>query len=207
MHNYHDDHGRFPPAAVRDPAGRPLLSWRVLLLPYLEEDSLYRQFKLDEPWDSPHNKPLLAQMPRVFAAPRVEDDLKVEPDATFYQVFVGRGAAFEDARQMRLEKDFPDGEAKTILVIEAGEAVPWTKPVGLVYQPDQPLPPLGGIFRTEGRFSLFGSNRVKGFNTAMVDGRVQFLRAGLPEETLRGLITRNGGAKPREDLASLGPPG
>src|SRR5262245_53734413 len=63
--NYHQAHrGRLPPAAVRDKDDRPLLSWRVLLLPYLEHDDLYAQFKLDEPWDGPHNKALLEKMPR-----------------------------------------------------------------------------------------------------------------------------------------------
>ena len=66
MHNYHDVYKQFPPAAIRDAHGRPLLSWRVALLPFVEENQLYHQFHLDEPWDSPHNKPLLAKMPEVF---------------------------------------------------------------------------------------------------------------------------------------------
>src|SRR5262245_9559054 len=53
--NYHAAHGQFPPAVVRSPDGQPLYSWRVLLLPYLEEDQLYRRFKLDQPWNSPNN--------------------------------------------------------------------------------------------------------------------------------------------------------
>src|SRR5262249_21734482 len=57
MHSYHDTMGRFPPAIVRDKEGKPLYSWRVLLLPYLEQQNLYNQFKLDEPWDSEHNRP------------------------------------------------------------------------------------------------------------------------------------------------------
>ena len=69
MRAYHDAHGRFPPAARRDAAGRPLLSWRVLILPHLgpEEAALYREFKLDEPWDGDHNRRLLARMPKVYA--------------------------------------------------------------------------------------------------------------------------------------------
>ena len=194
LHLYHDTHGRFPPAVVRDKSGRPLLSWRVLVLPYLESQDLYRQFKLDEPWDSPRNLPLSAHMPEIFAPPPVEN-LKSEPNTTFYEVFVGKGAAFEGSEGRHLSRDFPDGPARTILVIEAGQAVPWTKPADLDYQPDQSLPSIGGIFTTEGRFSLFGSNRVKGFNAAMVDGSVHFIRAGVPEASLRALITRNGGEK------------
>src|SRR5205823_2150780 len=64
---YGDDHKqRLPPAAVRDPEGRPLLSWRVLLLSYLGDEDLFLQFRLDEPWDSPHNRTLLPRMPDVY---------------------------------------------------------------------------------------------------------------------------------------------
>lgn len=94
MHNYHAAKGQFPPAAVTDRAGKPLLSWRVLLLPYLEGQnapSLYKEFRLNEPWDSPHNKKLLARMPAVFAP--VAGKTRV-PNSTFYQVFVGPGAIY-----------------------------------------------------------------------------------------------------------------
>ena len=67
MHNYHDSNGHFPAQAIYSKDGKPLLSWRVLLLPYLDQDALYRQFKLDEAWDGPHNEKLLAQMPKLFA--------------------------------------------------------------------------------------------------------------------------------------------
>src|SRR5437588_6801844 len=69
MHNYHSSNNCFPPAFTTDRDGKPLLSWRVLLLPYLECSSLYANFHLDEPWDSPHNRPLVNQMPSVFACP------------------------------------------------------------------------------------------------------------------------------------------
>ena len=66
LHNYHDAHGHFP-TDIRDKDGKPLLSWRVHILPYIEQENLYRQFKLDEPWDSEHNKKLVKSMPKVFA--------------------------------------------------------------------------------------------------------------------------------------------
>lgn len=191
LHNYHDTHGRLPPAVVRDAQGKPLYSWRVLILPYLEEAKLFKQFKLDEPWDSAHNKPLLAQMPRVFAAPSV-DDPKAEPYTTYYQVFVGEGTAFEGGEGLRLPDDFPNGTSSTFLVAEAGEAVPWTKPADLVYAADRPLPSLGGIFKSEGRFSLFGPNRAVGFHAAFADGSTRFIRAGVHEDWLRSAITRAG---------------
>jgi prepilin-type processing-associated H-X9-DG protein len=179
---------------VRDKSGRALYSWRALILPYLEAEAIYRQFKLDEPWDSPNNRILIAHMPKVFAAPAVEG-LKTRPGETFYQVLVGTETAFPQSEGIKIPDDFPDGTANTWLVVEAGESVPWTKPADLEYAADQPLPTLGGIFNTEGRFSLFGSNRQKGFNVAFVDGSIRFFKPGLSETNVRAFITRNGGEK------------
>src|SRR4051794_35047430 len=69
MHNYHDRHGQFPAIAVFDDRGRPLLSWRVTVLPFMGQGPLYQKFRLNEPWDSPHNKALLGEMPMEFACP------------------------------------------------------------------------------------------------------------------------------------------
>jgi RNA polymerase sigma factor (sigma-70 family) len=159
------------------PGGKALLSWRVALLPYLGEDNLYRQFKLSEAWDGPHNKKLLEKMPQVYAAPGVQTR---EPSTTFYQVFVGPHAAFEKHRNLRLPADFPDGTSNTLLIVEAGSPVPWTKPEDLHYAADEPLPELGGIFPNI-------------FNAAFADGSVhKLLKKGDPE-TLRRLIARDDG--------------
>src|SRR5689334_19369724 len=115
---YHDAYGRLPPAVVRDQYGQPLYSWRVLILPYVEAGDLYQRFRLDEPWDSPHNRPLLSQMPGYYAAP-LPDGVEAEPGTTFYQVFVGRGTAFDSDEGNRLPDDFPDGTANTLTVVEA----------------------------------------------------------------------------------------
>ena len=69
MHNYHAMHKTFPPAYTVDKAGKPLLSWRVLILPYLEQDALYKEFHLDEPWDSEHNRALIDRMPATYRCP------------------------------------------------------------------------------------------------------------------------------------------
>ena len=75
MHNYHDANGNLPPAFSTDDAGNALLSWRVLILPYLEEQALYDQFHLDESWNSEHNKTLISKMPEVYAEPSAPMDL------------------------------------------------------------------------------------------------------------------------------------
>jgi len=184
MHGYHERHGRLPPAVVHGEDGTPLLSWRVLLLPFLEQTDLYNEFKLNEPWDSLHNKQLLPRMPRVFSP--FDGSSTPEPYTTYYQVFVGKGAAFEGREGLRFREDFPDGPSNTFLVVEAGTAVPWTKPQDLPYGPGLPLPRLGGLFP--------GS-----FRAAMGDGSVRTVPQDAAEATLRAAITRNGGEKWQSD--------
>jgi hypothetical protein len=115
-------------------------------------------------------------MPRVFnpydgSSPR-------EPHTTFYQVFVGKGAAFEQRLELRFTSDFPNGRSNTILIVEAGRAVPWTKPEDLPYADDQPLPKLGGLFHDS-------------FRAAFADGHVQGFMHDESEASLRARIARN----------------
>jgi hypothetical protein len=176
MHNYHDTYGYFPPAMVKSKSGEPLYSWRVAILPFIEADAAWRQFKLDEPWDSPNNKRLLSLMPRTFATPGAKKD---EPYTTHYQLLVGGGAMF-DAQQPTRISHIPDGLSNTIMIVEAEEAVPWSKPADLTYSPKEPLPKFGGIFKN-------------GFNAAGADGAVHFIPNKTPPDTLHALITRSGG--------------
>ena len=177
-HNYSDTHdGKLPPAVVYGPDGTPLYSWRVLILPYIEQDELYREFHLDEAWDSAHNSRLLERMPATYAAPPYKRS-KFPPNHTAIHVFVGPGTAFEGPGGVSL-KDFPDGTSNTFLLVEAGDPVPWTKPEDIAYAPDQPVRPTG-VFRD-------------GFRAALADGSVRFVRDTISEATLRAAITRNGG--------------
>lgn len=178
MHNYADHHGILPPAAVIGKDGAPLLSWRVLLLPYIEQDGLYKEFRLDEPWDSPANIKLLPRMPSVYG--HYDGRTAAGPGQTFFQVFVGPGATFEGKEGKSLKRDFPDGTSNTILIAEAAESVPWTKPADLVFDPKGPLPKLGAI--------LPGSFRVS-FADASAS---QFLSETVSEKALRAAVTRNG---------------
>jgi hypothetical protein len=186
IHNFRAAEGHFP-HDICDSQGRPLLSWRVSILPYVESDELYKQFNLREAWDSAHNKPLLAKMPFVFLPSGPVD----RTDQTYYQAFVGAGTAFERA-DLSFEKDFPDGTSKTAMLAEAWDSVPWTKPSDLVYKRDQPLPALGGVFKPPGWLGSW--RQVNGFHLTFVDGHTQFFeREKIDEPTLRALITRNGG--------------
>lgn len=176
MHNYHATNGMFPPAAVYSKGGKPLLSWRVLLLPYLDQDNLFKQFKLDEPWDGPTNKKLLEKMPEIYAPPRGKGK---EAHATAYQVFTGPETVFPSPKASRVA-DIVDGTSNTILIVEAAGVVPWTKPADLPYDPKKPLPKLGSVSK-------------EGFWTTFADGSVRFFKHTIKEATLRALITRNGG--------------
>jgi hypothetical protein len=175
MHNYHDDQGQFPPAAVYSKDGKPLLSWRVLLLPYLDQDQLFKQFKLYEPWDGSTNKKLLASIPKVYASPIGKAK---GTQATVYQVFTGAGTIFPSPNASRLA-DLTDGTNKAVLIIEAADAVPWTKPADLPYDSKKPLPKLGGISK-------------RGIQAVYADGSFHLLQQPIDEATLRALITING---------------
>jgi hypothetical protein len=163
------------PWAIGSKDGKPLLSWRVAILPLLGENDLYRQFKLDEPWDSPANKLLLDKMPAIFApfGPGTNP-----PGTTHFQVLVGPGTLF-DVKSGNDLRVIPDGAGATILVVEAAEAVAWTKPADLSYDPTGPLPRLGGHFK-DGSLAVFA------------DGSVAFIRHNIDEPTLRALMTRAG---------------
>jgi hypothetical protein len=176
MINYHDNYGHFPPAAVFSKDGKALLSWRVLILPYLENEALFKEFKLDEPWDSEHNKKLLARMPKVFAAPNGAGEATQD---TFYQVFTGKGAIFDGQKGVPVT-DIKDGTSNTLLIIEGGAAVPWTKPADLAFDAKKPLPRVGGMFAEE-------------FHFVRADGSIGSCRQRFREAALRAMITRSGG--------------
>jgi RNA polymerase sigma-70 factor (ECF subfamily) len=177
MHNFHDTYGRFPAHAIYSKEGKPLLSWRVAILPFIGENDLYKQFKLDESWDSENNKKLLDRMPKIYAPLGGETKDK---HSTFYQVFVGKGTIFDPSEKKVTIASIQDGTSNTLFAAEAGEAVPWTKPDDMVFDPDKPLPALGGMFKG-------------GFNVLMADGSVHFLKEKFDEKKMKLLIIRNDG--------------
>jgi hypothetical protein len=187
LREYHEAYGHLPPAAAVGRDGRPLYSWRVLILPFIEQGPLHNRFHLDEPWDSPHNKSLLEEMPRYFSLPWGD-----RPDGmTHFQVLVGPGTAFE--RPGLTWKDFPDEPENTILVVEAADPVPWTKPAEQVYDPRKPMPRLGGLYTKPVHFWCREVGRRTGFGACFADGSYHFISSGIDDRTLRALITRNGG--------------
>jgi Protein of unknown function (DUF1559) len=184
---FHEVHGQLPSDIVGKD-GAPLLSWRVALLPNVDGRLPYEEFKLDEPWDGPNNRHLLSFVPDSY---RYSRGSKNPPGHTRYQGFVGPGAAFE--RKGLTWADFTDGRSNTLLVVEAAEPVPWTKPADLTYDPKGPLPALGGAWTKPVHFMCREVRRNPGFVACFADGSVRFIRQSVDEKVLRALITRNGG--------------
>jgi hypothetical protein len=165
-----DSHEGALPTNVVDKKGKLLLSWRVQILPELDEEKLYKQFKLDEPWDSEHNKKLIDQMPAVFAPVRVRADKGL----TFYQALSGAKGWLQPGKGVPFPASFPDGTSNTFLVAEAAKPVVWTRPDDLEYD-GTTVPKFGGLF--DGRF-----------HAAHADGSVNRYRADAPAATLGLLI-------------------
>jgi hypothetical protein len=144
VHSYRDRHPQHHfPTDIAGKAGKPLLSWRVTILPHIGEEKLYKEFKLDEPWNSKHNRKLLARMPDVFRSPRVRVKAKGN---TVYQVFTGKDAVFGRGAGPVMIASFPDGLSNTILAVESSEAVPWTRPGGIPFDRTKKLPDFGKAY-------------------------------------------------------------
>lgn len=174
IHMYHSDTKSFPPAYKADKEGKPLLSWRVLILPYVNQEELYKQFHLDEPWDSEHNKKLVDKMPAIYRSPGIQDAV----GTTHYLTVRGEKTAFPGAKAVSIE-EISNGTSNTIMVVEAAKAVPWTKPDDLPFDEKNPKAGLTGL-------------RPGGFIASFCDGHNQFIRDSIRPETLKALFTRDG---------------
>ncbi len=172
---YHTVHQSFPPRAIFSKDGKPLLSWRVAILPYLDQEALYQKFHLGEAWDSPHNKPLAETVIAVYADPE-----HAQGNKTTYLAPVGKGLAWEGDKGIRIE-DIRDGSSNTILLVQADEkrAVPWAKPDDWEVDLTKPA---------DGLALANGSNTL----VAFADGSVRSLQGGLDLGVLKAMLTRNG---------------
>lgn len=178
MHNYAGIYNGRLPGNIESKEGKALLSWRVSLLPYLEEFKLYKEFKLDEPWDSANNIKLLEGMPKVYESPRVTVKRK---GYTVYQTFFGPEALFRAGGPKYKIGNIPDGTSNTIFAVESSAAVPWTKPADIPFDAKKDLPDFGKAF---GQKAL----------GALMDGSVRTLDLKkLTAQTLKNAIVPDDG--------------
>jgi hypothetical protein len=187
LHNYHDRYGSFPPAYVADADGKPMHSWRVLLLPFMEESDLFEQYRFDEPWDGPNNRKL--HMPVwCYRCPSATDN----DVATNYVAVVGPATAWPGTKSTKFS-DFADGTSNTIMVVEiANSGIHWMEPRDLhVVQMNTKIngKPGQGI----------SSNHPTGACVLFADGSARFLYDNLPPETVKALLTIDGGEKVSPD--------
>ncbi len=177
FNNYNDQYNMLPAAAICDKNGKALLSWRVAILPFIEQQNLYNQFKLDEPWDSEHNKKLIPLMPKMYLDPLAPPGK--EPGLTHYQVVWGDDAAISQIKSRSIQ-GIPDGSSNTGVVFEMADGIVWTKPDDVAYDKKKPLP----------KFAAFSNG---GFLMVCADGSARLMPRTTPEKTIRNIIEANDG--------------
>ncbi len=178
--NYHDANGHYPPAYVVGPDGRPWHSWRVLVLPYIEESKLHAEYDFAEPWDGPNNRQLAGRMPRIYAFHGTE---RLGNSVTNYVAVVGDGTAWPGSETVAMA-DVTDATSATILIAEnLGARIGWMEPRDLTLTDmDLRLNTPGGI-----------GSKYDAPAVAMLDGSVQRLGLTIRPDTLRALLTIRGG--------------
>jgi hypothetical protein len=178
--NHESAHRAFPAHANFSADGKPLLSWRVHILPYMEQQALYQQFHLDEPWDSEHNKALIPLMPAFYLDPSSSH----QPAAgrTHYLGVKGEGRFFGGGQDTRGLRDLTDGTSNTMAVVQVDDdrAVVWTKPDDWEMQDAAPTAGLGHLHP-----SIF----IAGF----ADGHISAVNPDIERERLKALLTISGG--------------
>lgn len=183
LHNYHDTHGTFPPAYLADAKGRPMHSWRVLILPFMEQEKLYKKYRFDEPWDGPNNRQLHSEVVRLFRCPSTPGAIDGE---TSYLAVVGPQTVWpgDESRSMQDVKDNPDA---TLLIVEVrNSGIHWMEPRDLhVSQMATTINPKRG--------QGISSHHEQCAHVITVDGMPARLPDELPPQDLEALLTIDGG--------------
>ena len=184
LHNYHDVYGSFPPAYVPDKNGRPMHSWRVLILPFMDHKALYDLYRFDEPWDGPNNAKLGAQYVSIYGCP---SDAHADGNTdTSYVAVVGSGTAWPGEKAAKLSA-IKDGSENTLLVVEVhNSGIHWMEPRDL-HIGQMPL----AINSPRGQG--MSSKHPECAQAVFADGHVDWLKDSTPPETFRALLTINGG--------------
>lgn len=181
---YHDQHGSFPPAYSTDESGKPMHSWRALLLSVMSEPEIqktFRSYNYNQPWDSPANQAVAANMPDVYRNPF----LRESSQTTSYMVITGPGTLFEGDKTKSF-RDVTDGTSNTVLVVEvANSKTQWTEPR------DLDIDTMPRDFDASNQQECISGLLANGAMIATVDGSVHYLDQDLAAETLQNLLLRN----------------
>lgn len=186
LHNYHDEFGCFPPAFVADDKGRPIHSWRVLILPWLDQKALYDEYLFDEPWDGPNNSRLAERMMEVYSCPRAEQKLdSPERFFTSYVAVVGSETAWPGTESISTS-DIKDGTETTVIVVEVtNSGIHWMEPRDLhVVQMSRTVNGKAGQ-------GISGPHK-DGAYVLRADGAVLFVRDGMSSAGIDALLTIDG---------------
>jgi hypothetical protein len=189
MQAYNQKYGCFPPAFIPDVNGKPKHSWRVLILPFLKQEALYREYRFDEPWNGPHNMELAQRMPKVYRCPT-----EGNPDfsQTSYAMIVGPHA-FSGGLTARKMGDIKDGLSTTIMVAECADAgINWLAPRDL---DAEKITVPHADFRDGKKLS----SGIDSLHPSMLsfalfcDGEVRIIRRSVSEKVLKAMLTIDGG--------------
>jgi prepilin-type processing-associated H-X9-DG protein len=180
LHNYHDTFKAFPPAYTVDANGKPLHSWRTLILPFVEQQNLYSQIDLNEPWDSPKNQAFNRVVLPVYHCPS-------DPTGTdcSYVAIVGPRCAFQGPNGVSIMQ-IKDGTSNTMMVAEvSGRTQSWMEPVD--------LDATKLTYAINGGPTEISSKHPGGANVSFADGSVRFISQGIDRKVLEATTTIDGG--------------
>lgn len=193
LHNYHDTYKSFPPAFVLGPDGKPWHSWRVLILPFLEQEPLWKKYRLDEPWNGPNNSKLLKERPEAFACRSFDSGPWVPKTDTTYVAVVGPQTAWPGASSIQVA-DVADGMSNTVFVIEVRDAgIPWLAPDDLAFDEANQRPRGTKGRRPSSIHFAEGDTDHGGLQVLMGDGTVKFVNFDIAPEIWKALLTHAGG--------------
>jgi len=172
LKGYYLSHGNLPPSVLFGPDGKTPHSWRVAVLPFMNQKKLHQQYRFNEPWDSEHNEQLISKIPDVFQHP---NDNRPRGNTGYFAI-VGKGTMFPGKGKKIRYSDILDGISNAIAVFEARRDIPWTKPEDIPYSAKKRLPKFGGF-------------RKESFHMLLPDGSVHEVKQNVDDDILRPYIT------------------